>query len=795
MDDGDRNIKFTPSPAAYSDEEIRRLEQDIRNTFDIRSLPSSAEELESDAASRYENHDLGILEPKTYREEESEEVRDNASDVRDTPSPVYYRQKRADEENKVDVEDFASPDHLPQQSGKYDNEPSSQAKSEVIPLFENGRRSEDNPSFETDREHDLTKAQSVRKGKDKLRIDTNVGKFASGIRDVPTLKATTPQSPQSEHSEEYYDESHQSSPLQHAVSPIHDQQSDEISPSPTYAHKIQDPVSPNDPGLSDDDIQTANTPSRVYLENVEPISAYGTAGFHPVQLHEIFCNRYEVVHKIGHGAFATIWLCLDHNTKEWRALKIAAAEESLESRTDIKINRLFTDQGITCTTWESHHIALPREHFWIEGPNGKHCCMVLPLLGPPIRCRIKANPTLVRKLMHQVADGVKFLHDQGIVHADLHPGNILLRLSSTTGLSKKEMLTILGQPKTEALRTAAGSHPGPSYPKYIVEPADLSLLGVVDEAMIIDFGESFSNINPPQYLGIPIQYAAPEARFAHSPGFSIDIWALCCTIIELRLKRTLFGLKEPSWVAQLEVLLGPLPEPQRSGFQALAKKAQSYYDPQFLADWNWDSSLDALGILTPLTPAAELLGRQARFKRFSELTGFEDPIHAFLALEQRYYDYPRHYNGDLDLSDGKWIIKYSLPRDEVLVLGDLLTKVFKYDPADRLTIDEFIAHPWFEVDEKKENLHPKPLEVKGKPQPPTHRHLDMRKPRFGLVRRGIEECSRFLFSEKGFLQQKSLGGIVSGVLCATLFWIFLLCGSFINLKTYDLLSIASHAEV
>ncbi|KAI0148390.1 kinase-like domain-containing protein [Xylariaceae sp. FL1272] len=784
MDDGDRNIKFTPSPADYSDEQIQRLEQDIKNIFDIQSSPSDAESLRRDDASPYENHDLEALEPKTYREAETEEIHDNATDVESAPSPVYYRGKRADEENKVDIEDFASPSHLSPQNSKY----------ETISQFKDGRYSNENPNFETDGEHDPSITQSARKGKEKLRINTNFETFVSGNHDVPKFEDIIAESPHSKHSDEYYDESYQSSPLQHIVSPIDEHEAHEYSPSPTYAHKVHGQVSPIDDLMpSDDGSQTDNAPIRVSLENIEAVGAYRTTGFHPVQLHDIFCDRYEVVHKIGHGAFATIWLVLDHITKKWRALKIAAAEESLESRTDIKINRLFTDQGIKFPTWESHHIALPREHFWIEGPNGKHCCMVLPLLGPPIKCRVKANPTLVRKLMRQVADGVKFLHDQGIVHADLHPGNILLRLSSTTGLSKREMLTILGKPRTEALRTANGSHPGPNYPKYVVEPADLSLLGVVDEAMIIDFGESFPITNPPEYLGIPIQYAAPEARFAHSPGFSIDIWALCCTIIELRLNRTLFGLKEPSWVAQLEVLLGPFPEPQRSDFQALARKAQDYYDPQFLADWNWDSPLDALGILTPLTPAAELLGRQERLKRFSELTGFENPIYAFLAMEQRYYDYPRQYNGELDKSDGKWIIKYNLPREEVLALGDLLTKTFKYDPDNRITVDELVAHPWFEIDDnkEKENLHPKPLGVKGN----ANRSLGIKKPRFALVRWGITGCNKFLFSEKGFVQRKSLGGVVSGVLCATLFWIFLLCGSFINLESYGLLSIASHVVV
>ena len=37
-----------------------------------------------------------------------------------------------------------------------------------------------------------------------------------------------------------------------------------------------------------------------------------------------------------------------------------------------------------------------------------------------------------------------------------------------------------------------------------------------------------------------------------------------------------------------------------------------------------------------------------------------------------------------------------LEREEVELLGDLLEKMLKYNPEDRITIQEVVRHPWFE---------------------------------------------------------------------------------------------------
>ena len=63
------------------------------------------------------------------------------------------------------------------------------------------------------------------------------------------------------------------------------------------------------------------------------------------------------------------------------ALKIILADASDEDCAELMLLHLkdldFDQPG-------GKHIALPMDHFWIEGPNGRHLCLVLPVLGPRV---------------------------------------------------------------------------------------------------------------------------------------------------------------------------------------------------------------------------------------------------------------------------------------------------------------------------------------------------------------------------------------------------------------------------
>ncbi|RCI09558.1 hypothetical protein L249_4045 [Ophiocordyceps polyrhachis-furcata BCC 54312] len=110
------------------------------------------------------------------------------------------------------------------------------------------------------------------------------------------------------------------------------------------------------------------------VDYTEDIERYKPGGFHPVQLGDRYDDgRYKVVHKLGAGGFATVWLARDENEEKWVALKIVDAEHSASTATKSVLSRSASGAQFVA----EHH-----RHFSFDGPNGRHLCLVLPVLGP-----------------------------------------------------------------------------------------------------------------------------------------------------------------------------------------------------------------------------------------------------------------------------------------------------------------------------------------------------------------------------------------------------------------------------
>ena len=68
----------------------------------------------------------------------------------------------------------------------------------------------------------------------------------------------------------------------------------------------------------------------------------------------------------------------------------------------------------------SDHVLTLLDHFKVQGPNGEHDVLVLQVTGPPIEDIFDERtifPKAIKSLAHQVALGISFLHDCGIVHS------------------------------------------------------------------------------------------------------------------------------------------------------------------------------------------------------------------------------------------------------------------------------------------------------------------------------------------------------------------------------------------
>lgn len=72
---------------------------------------------------------------------------------------------------------------------------------------------------------------------------------------------------------------------------------------------------------------------------------------------------------------------VETKTQKYIALKIIIADESDEKSSEL---RLVNREGLDFREVGGECIAVPHEHFWHNGPNGRHLCLVLPVLGPRV---------------------------------------------------------------------------------------------------------------------------------------------------------------------------------------------------------------------------------------------------------------------------------------------------------------------------------------------------------------------------------------------------------------------------
>ncbi|KAI1417029.1 hypothetical protein F5Y13DRAFT_103408 [Hypoxylon sp. FL1857] len=95
------------------------------------------------------------------------------------------------------------------------------------------------------------------------------------------------------------------------------------------------------------------------------------------------------------------------------------AEESTEECPELQIMKALAN--VSYEELRDNCIAIPREHFWIEGPNGRHLCFVSDLLGPSLSQNSPDGmgihtPDSLTDLAFQVSKGIQYLHEKGICH-------------------------------------------------------------------------------------------------------------------------------------------------------------------------------------------------------------------------------------------------------------------------------------------------------------------------------------------------------------------------------------------
>jgi serine/threonine protein kinase len=218
---------------------------------------------------------------------------------------------------------------------------------------------------------------------------------------------------------------------------------------------------------------------------------------------------------------------------------------------------------------------------------------------------------------------------------------------------------------------------------------------------------------------IPAQYLAPEVAVGLAPGKASDIWALGCAIFRIRSGEDLFFDYDTDCpedaLQQIVKTLGEEKLPQ--------EWRQTRFDEDGFAVADGEQGGEPFWTLEDSRPLRERVRSIVDEPKglcvdasgeVVEMT--EEPAPGFfpdwVALRAAYPDWTKGmvWKPTAVCVEGEYIEGYGEETDELLkafprigereaeLLVDLLDKMFRYDPAERITAEEVVEHPWFALE-------------------------------------------------------------------------------------------------
>ncbi|KAF1355821.1 non-specific serine/threonine protein kinase [Lizonia empirigonia] len=187
----------------------------------------------------------------------------------------------------------------------------------------------------------------------------------------------------------------------------------------------------------------------------ERLPWYSHDQFYPVRTGEVLDSSFKVIGKLGYGAYSTVWLCRDIRERNagfvagyvagYVAVKICTRDA--EKPTQLSRELDFYEH---VSSMESQHrgqayIRGLYGEFELNGPTGKHLCLVHPPMHMTIRqlqyqnSAHKLNVPLLKWTLANMLKALSFLHDETkVVHTDINLANIMLTVADETILEDFE---------------------------------------------------------------------------------------------------------------------------------------------------------------------------------------------------------------------------------------------------------------------------------------------------------------------------------------------------------------------
>jgi len=245
------------------------------------------------------------------------------------------------------------------------------------------------------------------------------------------------------------------------------------------------------------------------------------------EIDQAVLQRFEVIQKLGRGAYGVVWKCMDNETGETVALK--KIFDAFQNATDAQ--RTYREIVILQQLVGQENI-VQLQHV-MGAANDRDIYLVFDYMEADLHAviRIGALNDLHKQFVtYQLLKCLKFLHSAALVHRDLKPSNVLIN------------------------------------PKCLIKIADFGLARSVGESGIAVNGPGTQN-NMTDYVATR-WYRAPEILLGSSRYTrGVDMWSLGCILGEVLTGRPTFP--GASTMNQLDRILELTDKPSLEDIQAM----------------------------------------------------------------------------------------------------------------------------------------------------------------------------------------------------------------------------------
>ena len=406
----------------------------------------------------------------------------------------------------------------------------------------------------------------------------------------------------------------------------------------------------------------------------------------------------------------------DRSEGTYVALKILTASTSAAGK-EIEIHDTLSRSRVAHEG--KKHVMILRDRFSHIGPNGTHQCLVFEVMGPSAAGMIESFPIsndrmahcfrfplfIAKSILQQTLLGLDFLHENGISHGDLQPGNILFPVRDLKAIGEAQLkqqhvdYTMLAQSgvnkKPDDYRAKRGiSQPVRRLdgkldewaPRYLAYNQSLSNFAFFErgfEIKISDLGAAFFSDEPLEEAVTPFALRSPELIVTGQNTKEQDVWSFGCLLFEFLTGRPLFAVDSFTFgeesndleeaptiqsldpdsrdvnddhMLQLTDILGPMPQNLRSQW----RRSPIYFDD------NGEIIKHHIGPLP------------------EDCTAEEIRADATIPPLRQYFD---------ELKPAE------MSASEAEDVKDLLAWILQYDVSKRPSLSDLVQHKWYKVSE------------------------------------------------------------------------------------------------